>query len=185
MTDSPTPAPKKLTAKQRRFVDEYITHNLNATKAALAAGYSEATAYSQGSRLLKNVEIRAAIEGHLAVAGMRAQEVLLRLTEHARADIGDLWDETLGGINWATARRKGLTRLIKKIKRKTTYRTVGDETIETVEEDFELYDAQHALELLGKHHGLFVEKVEHTGIGGGPIKTYVTWSPDDWDTPNP
>jgi len=49
----------KLTAKQQRFVDAY---DGNATKAAIAAGYSEKTAYSAGQRLLKNVGIRTAIQ---------------------------------------------------------------------------------------------------------------------------
>ena len=49
----------KLTAKQQRFVDAY---DGNATKAAIAAGYSEKTAYSAGQRLLKNDEILTAIQ---------------------------------------------------------------------------------------------------------------------------
>ena len=49
----------KLTAKQQRFVDAY---DGNATKAAIAAGYSEKTAYSAGQRMLKNVEILTAIQ---------------------------------------------------------------------------------------------------------------------------
>ena len=50
-----------LTGKQQRFVDEYPI-DLNATKAAERAGYSKKTAYSQGHRLLKNVEIQKALE---------------------------------------------------------------------------------------------------------------------------
>jgi phage terminase small subunit len=181
MTEFPAPAPKKLTPKQQRFVDEYIRLRFNATKAAIAAGYSEATAYSQGPRLLKNVEIKTAIDAYMDAQAMGKAETVLRLTEHARGDMGDLWDETLGGINWTATRARGLTHLIKKVKRKTTYRTIGDETIETVEEDIELYDAQHALELLGKTHGLFVDRSETTLKGEIPVKVYKTFSPDDWD----
>ena len=50
-----------LTAKQARFCDEYLI-DLNATQAAKRAGYSEHTAYSQGQRLLKVVEIASRIE---------------------------------------------------------------------------------------------------------------------------
>ena len=50
-----------LTPKQARFVEEYLI-DLNATQAAIRAGYSEKTAYSQGQRLLKKVEIAAAIQ---------------------------------------------------------------------------------------------------------------------------
>ncbi len=51
----------KLTAKQQRFCEEYPV-DLNATQAAIRAGYSERTAYSQGQRLLKHVEIQKIIE---------------------------------------------------------------------------------------------------------------------------
>jgi phage terminase small subunit len=51
----------KLSEKQQLFVNEYLI-DFNATKAAIRAGYSEKTAYSQGPRLLDNVEIQKAIE---------------------------------------------------------------------------------------------------------------------------
>lgn len=51
---------KKLTDKQRRFVEEYLV-DLNATASAKRAGYSEKTAYSQGQRLLKKAEVQDAI----------------------------------------------------------------------------------------------------------------------------
>jgi phage terminase small subunit len=50
-----------LIPKKLLFVEEYLV-DLNATQAAIRAGYSEKTAYSQGQRLLKNVEVAAAIE---------------------------------------------------------------------------------------------------------------------------
>lgn len=51
----------KLSEKQQQFVDEYIKDK-NATKAAIRAGYSEKTAYSQGQRLLKKAEIKVEID---------------------------------------------------------------------------------------------------------------------------
>ena len=50
----------KLTTKQQLFVDEYLV-DLNATQAAIRAGYSEKTAEFQASRLLKNVKIEKAL----------------------------------------------------------------------------------------------------------------------------
>lgn len=50
----------KLTAKQERFVSEYLI-DLNATQAAIRAGYSEKAANREGSRLLSNVDIAEAI----------------------------------------------------------------------------------------------------------------------------
>lgn len=54
-------ADKKMTAKQKRFCDEYLI-DLNATQAAIRAGYSKKTAYSQGQRILKNVEVKSYID---------------------------------------------------------------------------------------------------------------------------
>ena len=48
----------RLNRKQRVFIDEYLL-NPNASRAALKAGYSPRTAYSQGHRLLKNAEVAA------------------------------------------------------------------------------------------------------------------------------
>ena len=50
-----------LTRRKKLFIDEYII-SLNATESAKKAGYSERTAYSQGSRLLKNVEVKTEID---------------------------------------------------------------------------------------------------------------------------
>ncbi len=47
----------ELTPKRKTFADEYIKNGGNATQAAIAAKYSEKTAYSQGQRLLKNDDI--------------------------------------------------------------------------------------------------------------------------------
>lgn len=56
----------ELNEKQRAFIDEYVKDK-NATQAAIRAGYSEKTAYSQGQRLLKKVEIKEALEKNFEV----------------------------------------------------------------------------------------------------------------------
>lgn len=50
-----------MNSRQRRFCEAYSA-NPNATQAAIAAGYAPGTAYSQGSRLLKNVEVLSEIQ---------------------------------------------------------------------------------------------------------------------------
>ena len=52
-----------ITDKQAKFISEY-TKDFNATQAAIRAGYSPKTAYSIGQRLLKNVEVQAAMKEH-------------------------------------------------------------------------------------------------------------------------
>lgn len=54
-----------LNEMQQAFADYYLEAS-NATEAAKKAGYSEKTAYSQGQRLLKNVEVKAYIDERLA-----------------------------------------------------------------------------------------------------------------------
>jgi len=61
-----------LTAKQQRFVDEYLI-DLNATQAAIRAGYSEATAGQGGDQLLKNINVREALDIALAKRSERTQ----------------------------------------------------------------------------------------------------------------
>lgn len=73
-----------MTDKQKRFCEEYLV-DLNATKAALRAGYAEKTAYSQGQRLLKNVEINDCIselkEKQSVRTGITADKVLEELAQ--------------------------------------------------------------------------------------------------------
>ena len=58
-------AEKKLTAKQQRFCDEYLI-DLNATQAAIRAGYSKKTAYAIGNENLNKLEIKSHIEKRMA-----------------------------------------------------------------------------------------------------------------------
>lgn len=84
-----------LTPKQQRFVQEYII-DLNATKAAIRAGYSAKTADQQGPRLLGHPEIAkgiAAAQKKIAdKAGITAERVLQELGRLAFADPRQLFD---------------------------------------------------------------------------------------------
>ena len=76
-----------MTPKQQRFIDEYLI-DFNATQAAIRAGYSSDTAKQQGSRLLSNVDVRAAIDTAIRERSSRAllsqDAVLCGLLEEAR-----------------------------------------------------------------------------------------------------
>ena len=150
-----------LSTKQIAFVEHYLTH-WNAAKAAILAGYSERSARSIGSENLTKPDIQAAIAARLAELQMSADEVLTRLTEQARGSIapflvtGD--DGTPSGFNLASDRP---LHLVKKV-------AITDKGI-----SFEIHDSQAALALLGKRHGLFTEKIEHSGPDGGPIQTEI------------
>ncbi|MCW3657556.1 terminase small subunit [Burkholderia cenocepacia] len=79
----------KLSAQQQRFVDEYLV-DLNATQAAIRAGYSKKTARSQGNRLLTNVDVSKAITERKRARAERVQidadEVLAKVHAVAFAD---------------------------------------------------------------------------------------------------
>ena len=78
-----------MNAKQKRFCDEYLI-DCNATQAAIRTGYSEKTAYSQGQRLLKNVEVKTYIEQRMAEKEKKLiadqDEVLKYLTSVLRGE---------------------------------------------------------------------------------------------------
>ncbi|RCL00929.1 MAG: phage terminase small subunit [Candidatus Tokpelaia sp. JSC189] len=146
-----------LTAKQQRFCEEYLL-DLNATRAAIRAGYSEKTAYSQADRLLKNVKLKSFIEAALLERSKRvsidADWVLRRLIKELEADIAQLYDE--GGelkkvADWPLIFRQGLINEIDLSRGKVRFS-----------------DRLKRLELLGKHIGVsaFKETVEHRGLDG-------------------
>ena len=81
-----------LNEMQKAFADYYI-ETANATESAKRAGYSEKTAYSQGQRLLKNVEISAYISERMAEQGEKrvadANEVIEFYTAVMRGEVKD------------------------------------------------------------------------------------------------
>ena len=100
------PTRKPLTPKQERFVAEYLI-DLNATQAAIRAGYSTKTAENIGWQNLRKPEIAAAVAAakslQLERANLSAERVLEELRRIGFADLGTLFDDDEAG-----ARRRGL-----------------------------------------------------------------------------
>jgi phage terminase small subunit len=152
----------KLTDKQQRFVDEYLI-DLNATQAAIRAGYSTKTAAVTGSKLLTNANIRACIDEAIAQqsrrTGITADRVIRELarvallnpknvvdTDSARV-LPDALDDDLAAIS--------------SVKIKTSSTEQGD----SLEREVKFCDKLKALELLGRHLGMFNDKLNITGEG--------------------
>jgi len=119
------------------------------------AGYKKPR--QQGSRLLTFVDVAGEISRRLNESAMKSDEVLARLTSHGRIDMGPYLDpvicEHCGSVNqlrvnWDKLKADGLTHLIKSI----TPTKYGDK--------IEFHDAQSALGMVGKAHGLFKERHE-------------------------
>ncbi|MCE7028463.1 terminase small subunit [Jiella avicenniae] len=171
--------------KRGRFVEEYL-HDLNATQAAIRAGYSAKTAYSQGQRLLKDVEILAAISEAKAARSERtkidADWLLRRLADEAEADVADLYDEqgSLRPVSeWPLIWRKGLVAGLDVEEIKSEGVTIG------IIRKVKLSDRVKRLELIGKHVEVqaFREQVGHGNPDGSPLVTRIELvSPGDGDS---
>jgi hypothetical protein len=103
----------KLIGKRRVFVAAYLGEaNLNVAKAARIAGYSKP--YEEGYRLLRNAQIREAIDAELEHYGIGKNEVLARLARHARASLEDFlrFDGNGATIDLSVAKENGVLDLI-------------------------------------------------------------------------
>lgn len=150
----------KLTDKQRRFVDEYLI-DLNATQAAIRAGYSAKTADQQGSRMLANVKVKQAVAEKQAQrskrTGVNQDRVVLELAKIAFVNISDLVDTDTATI-LPTARKEDLA-CIESVKYKQMPTKSGDMG---VEREVKIASKLKALELLGKHLGMWSDKFNVT-----------------------
>lgn len=148
----------KLTDKQRRFVDEYLI-DLNATQAAIRAGYSAKTADQQGSRMLANVKVKQAVAEKQAQrskrTGVNQDRVVLELAKVAFAKMTDIVDSK-GRIK-EDASPDDLA-CIESIKYKESDNEYGG----SVEREVKIASKLKALELLGKHLGMWSDKFNVT-----------------------
>ena len=147
-----------MTKKQKRFVEEYLI-DLNATQAAIRAGYSPDTAGSIGNENLKKPEIRTHIGKAMAErskrTGVNADRVVEELAKIAFVNANEVIDP-----DTATIREDALpedTAAIQSIKVKT----FGEDGLER---EIKMADKIKALELLGRHLGMFKDKVEVSGL---------------------
>lgn len=131
------PSGSNLTAKQQRFVDEYLI-DLNATQAAIRAGYKPDNADVTGPRMLGNVRV--------------AEEIACRQRQRAeKSEMDEAWI---------------LEQLRANVERAMQVEAVVDrEGNPTGEYTYQGNVANKALELIGKHRGMFVDRSEHK-VGG-------------------
>ena len=156
-----------LTPKQQRFVEEYLI-DLNATQAAIRAGYSEKTAKEIGSENLTKPNIAKAIQEaqskRTEEAKIDSAYVLKRLVEIDQMDVLDIMDDD-GNVkplrDWPKIWRQYISNI----------ETISVDDGEGWLKKIKWPDKVKNLELLGKHVsvGAFKDKIEHTGANGGAI----------------
>lgn len=162
------PAEEPLTLKEQAFVAAYLSC-WNGTEAMrqIRGGKDSALGVA-ASTMLRKPRVRAAIAAAIDGKAMTAAEVLLRLSLMASASIGEFMDAA-GNIDTRSARARHNMFLVKKLERRTiTTGSARNPKVEVIER-IELHDPQAALVHLGRWHGLWVDKTEHTGANGGPI----------------
>ena len=146
----------KLTEKQQRFVDEYLI-DLNATQAAIRAGYSVKTANEQGSQNLAKLSIQQAIAEQMAErskrTGINQDRVVLELAKIALVKMTDIVDSQ-GRIK-SDASPDDLA-CIESVK----YKESESDTGSSVEREVKIASKLKALELLGKQLGMWNDKLD-------------------------
>lgn len=154
-----------LNDREARFVVEYLK-DLNITRAAKAAGYSKKTAAAQGSRLLKNVDVAAAVQAgqakRLERVELKGEDILRELLRIATSDLGQAYDEN-GDLKAIHDIPEDVRRAIAGIEVDvigTGDKEDGTGTPLGFTKKVKLWDKLRAAELLLKHLGLLKDKVE-------------------------
>jgi phage terminase small subunit len=156
-----------LTAKQACFVQEYLI-DLNATQAAIRAGYSKKTAYAVGHENLSKPEIADAIAEAQAERATRTQitqdRVLQELAKVGFSDIrGALTPngQLLSAQEWDDQFAGAVSSLEVVQRPSGEYDDDGKPIMENVSK-FRMWDKMNALEKMGKHLGMFKEETTVT-----------------------
>ena len=169
-----------MTDKQERFCEEYMI-DLNATQAAIRAGYSPRTAQEQSARLLSNVMVQNRIAQLQAEqsrrTGVTADRVVRELAKIAFANASDLIDPETASVK-LNASRDDLA-AIQSIKVKS----FGEDGLE---HEVKLADKLRALDLLGKHLGMYNSAAAENVVHDDGLLTALSTSaaaapPDDVD----
>lgn len=181
---------RKLTVKQAAFVRFYLAEaNLNATRAALMAGYSPKSARLSGHKNITKVDISSVISAHLDSERATASEILKLFSVWMKGNIGDLFDDSGQLLPFSVIRERGLDRVLKtfKVKRYRNSRTGETVKVTTIE----LIDPQKACDLLCRAYGLYsrprglvrlgvenalqIGSVVHVDFSIGPVMSRGDW----------
>jgi len=163
-----------MNTRQAMFVQEYLV-DLNATQAAIRAGYSAKTAYAQASRLLSDVKIAAAVTEAKAKrserVGVSADNVLAELAKLGFANMADYMKPTPSGdprLDFSALTRDQSAALTE-VTVEDFVEGRGEDARDVRRVKFKLADKRAALVDIGKHLGMFIDRHEMTGKDGVPL----------------
>jgi phage terminase small subunit len=157
-------AARPLTPKQQRFVAEYLI-DLNATQAAIRAGYSRKCAEVEGPRLLGNVRVAAAVQvgaqKRLNERGLSADRTLEELRRIAFSDVGQLFTDD-GSLIPLRELPPEVRTALASVEVVMKNAAAGDDKIDRVLK-VKYWDKNKALTDLARHFALLVDRVEVSG----------------------
>lgn len=166
----------ELSPKRERFCQEWVI-DCNSTQAAIRAEYSKVRAGQTGSRLYKDGNIRARIDELQAEIGKKLgvtqERVLNELAKLAFTDLADVVKIDENGVIIKNSSELSKQQL-GAIAEITESKTVGKKGEEYITRKIKMHDKKGALDSLARHLGMFNDKIQHTGAGGGPIETQFT-----------
>lgn len=146
-----------MTPKRERFIEEYLI-DLNETQAAIRAGYSSKSAYSIGQHLLKNVEVKSRVDKAIADrsrrTGINQDRVLRELARLAFVNLAAVVDTDTATIKPDASPDD--TAAISYVRIRIIPGAGGN----GVEREIRFYEKTKALELLGRHLGMFTDKLQ-------------------------
>lgn len=170
---------KKLDAREKRFVDEYLV-DLDPQRAAVAAGYATTTARTKSYQWVSNSEqkphvyeaIQKALEKRSNRTEITADRVLRELALLGFANMEDYVRIGTNGDPYIDLSK--LTReqaaALSEIAVDDYVEGRGKNARDVRKVRIKFHDKKGALVDIGKHLGMFKERVEHTGKDGGPIE---------------
>jgi len=178
---------RKLQDRQKKFADEYLI-DLNVTQAAIRAGYTENYAHTNASKLLQNPLVAEYIQKRQQDRIERTeitQDMVLKelaiiafsnATDYVKVVEKEAIVETMDGGQVPVLDKNGNPVMYKTVEPVLTSELTEDQRkalniIKRGRDGFEVkpYDKVRALELLGKHLGMFTEKVDVSGEIAIPV----------------
>lgn len=178
----------KLTEKQKRFCDEYLI-DLNATQAAIRAGYSPKGMNKRVTRMMANEGIMNYIQQHMKDREKRTEITQDKVLKELAAIAFSNGSKYAKIVDKKVYDEEGKPIIDFETGEQLTYKTVEFKNTDDLKEEkkaifsihkgkdgikVETYDKMKALELLGKHLGMFTNKVEVSGNVNNPFENLTT-----------
>lgn len=155
----------KAAIKVAKFVSEYLV-DLNGTQAAIRAGYAPKSAHVTASKLLKTPKVKGALDAAMAERAKRTEVTADRVIQEIAR---------LAFVDVSKAYNPGTGELLKPNEMPDDVRAAfgGLDFAKSGDKVGRFLGKERSLELLGKHLGLFRDKVELSGKGGEALSIHI------------